>query len=213
MQPINNYVLLKPAVDTSVVSTKFGNIYLDNTYNPEQFTPIVFEVLSVPRRLNYSLAIDHTGYMEWHTEMELQVGDLVWTYTLASLKATRIDKNYLIPYNQLVVAKRGEQIIPINGYLLLEPITESPALTSMLIILEDKGTELKERGVVRYMGTPNSCYNKEGWHDQVDVHEGDTVILRKMAYSKVETSPFHQKLGNYLVCQRKDIFALCGGVS
>jgi len=66
---------------------------------------------------------DVNDSMLWHTEIEVKVGDKVWFDYLESLNCTEIlvddDCYRVLPYQYLWVAKRGDKIIPLNGYCLV----------------------------------------------------------------------------------------------
>jgi hypothetical protein len=123
--------------------------------------------------------------MPWDTEMELRIGDMVWFNYFASVNCDELvcgDRRfYAISYQDLYVAKRKDEIIPLNGYCLCEPVRidyESDLAEGVVEHYE------KNKVVVRHLGQPNKRYftggGRQTYHnDIIDVKEGDTVLLRK----------------------------------
>lgn len=206
MKPTSNYVIVKPIQDTSVVS----GLYLDTSWKPENHVQVINRVVAVPDRLK-RLPIDHNCFMEWETNMELEVGDQVWVNYLAILKAIEVDvdgeKCKLVPYSKIYFALRREAVIALNGYVLVEPIPEPEVKTSLILMSEPK--EKKTEGIVRYFGVPNTCYYDPTTGDRIDaeecdIEEGDHVVLKRGFYSKIENE-LHQSFGNYLIVHRRNI--------
>jgi len=232
-KPISNYVLVGNPTKTDTLKS---GLYIDTTYKPEHHVEIINEVIAVPDRLSFK---------EWETEMELKVGDQVWVNYLSIMKGERVmvgDKTYiLVPYEKIILAKRGDDIVMLNGYVLIEPVLEdggchrgdmsykelaelyasNPINSSHDCIGDDimkdtltiipivKPKEFNDRGIVRYLGTPNKRYAEEHHSDDIDVNIGDMVVLQKGYYSKIESS-YHAEIGNFLVTQRRRIVAKYG---
>jgi hypothetical protein len=206
MKPTSNYVIVKPIQDTSVV----GSLYIDTSWKPENHVQVINEVVAVPDKLK-RLPIDSNGFMEWETPMELEVGDQVWVNYLAILKALEVDiegeKCKLVPYSKIYFALRGEAVIALNGYVLVEPIPEPEIKTSLILKSEPK--EKKTEGIVRYFGMPNTRYFDPTTGDsveaeEVEISEGDHIVLKRGYYSKIENE-LHQSFGNYLIVHRRNI--------
>ena len=124
-----------------------------------------------------------------------------------------------IPYQSIFVAIRGDQIMPINGYVLVEPC-DDPFMENTKKRLQNIGLELVTLntksnthvsfGKVKYLGKPNREYCDEGnTDDGVNVKEGDTVVMRKVSDIPLQY-PLHQKLDKGVVywrVQRRKILA------
>lgn len=206
MQPINNYVIVKPIQDTS----KVGLLYIDTSWKPENHVQVINEVVAVPNCLK-RLPINHPAFMEWETSMELEVGDQVWVNYLAIMKAKEVEYEgqtcKIVPYSKIYFAMRERAVIALNGYVLIEPI-QAPEIKSS-IILNQEPQEKKGEGIVRYFGTANTRYFDSATGDEnndVDavITDGYHVILKRGFYSKIENE-LHQSFGNYLIAQRRHI--------
>ena len=63
--------------------------------------------------------------MLYDTDMELRSWRSYYFWYLAygeAVKNDPIDGGYCIRYDEVLVAIRGEQVIPVNGIVLIEPI-------------------------------------------------------------------------------------------
>ena len=124
-------------------------------------------IVKQPEKLKYD-----TGGMPhllwWDTDIETKVGDEVWfDYQSAlqadvlvvsesgkSLPGENLDYYWVFSYQFLIVAKRQEQTIMLNGYILFLQVNEG---------LQSKWLELpkyinKTKGVVKYVGSSNRKY-------------------------------------------------------
>jgi len=154
----------------------------------------VYEVIRIPEKLT-----DAGG--RWMTDIEIQVGDIVWVKHMSSLSAPVIfddkDNEYrLIEYFDLVVAKRVNrerhlnnttskylveddivyEVIPLNGYILVEDIyVDYKEKTALKKRVKDP-----LRGRVKYVGNPNKyyVYSKKKHMDLdrgVEIKQGDII--------------------------------------
>jgi len=53
LKTLKNYVLTEPIVDTSEVVVGDKKLYIDTSYRPELFQPLIHKVISVPKKLIY----------------------------------------------------------------------------------------------------------------------------------------------------------------
>jgi hypothetical protein len=173
-------------------------------------------VAKIPDKLNFVKKGKQSNLdankCEWGTEIEIQVGDLVWAdyYNLSMCPIFKIeDKEYwIIGYQCLIVAKRNvgkfkedgmfyfyEESIPLNGYCLFEQINEG--LQSKFLKLDEKIN--KQKGIVRYTGSLNKEYYSKkrvgisvGYpSDDIDIKPGDEVIFRNETERLLE-NPQHR---------------------
>ena len=195
-KPLNNFVLLGNPTSTESI----GNLYIDTSYKPEDHVEIINEVMAVPDRLKFN---------EWETEMQLKVGDKVWVSYLSIIKGERVqvgDSVYvLVPYEKIILTKREDEIVMLNGYVLLEPVTEEVKQSGLIILLKT-AKQASKRGIVRYIGPSNKRYTDENHSDDIDIKIGDMIGLKHGYHSKLE-SQYHQTIGDYWVVQRRDIVA------
>ncbi len=195
-KPLNNFVLLGNPTSTE----KIGGLFIDTTYKPEDHVEIINEVIAVPERLKFN---------EWETEMQLKVGDKVWVKRLTITKAEKVmvgEKAYLlVPYEDIILTKRGDDLVMLNGYVLIEPVLEETQQSGIIILLQT-AKQASKRGIVRHMGIPNKRYTDESHTDEIDIKIGDMVGLKHGYNSKLESS-YHQTIGDYWVVQRRNIVA------
>jgi len=196
VKPTNGHVIIGNPTKTN----KIGSLLIDTSWKPEDHVEIINEVIAVPLTAKCS---------EWETEMQLKVGDKVWVNRLTIIKAEKIqvgETTYLkVPYEMIILAKRGDEIIMLNGYVLLEPIHKAQIKSDTIILAPNK-EEHQDRGIVRYMGIPNKRYTDEILSDDCEISIGDRVLLSRKYNPKLESS-YHESIGNYLVVQRRHMIA------
>jgi co-chaperonin GroES (HSP10) len=146
--------------------------------------------------------------MSWKTNMAVQVGDEVWFNFISSTHSNGFDidgEMYLfIPYADCFVAKRGEEVICLNGYILLSEIKKEDK--SFLYLAETDKIDL-HRGKVRFVGEPNSQYKVDSFSDDIDIAEGDMVQIRAgFTPYRLERQTYLADFGEMLlVVQRRNI--------
>jgi len=239
MEILNNWVLVLPDKDYD----KIGSMELADIFEPGKRVSVFGEVLSLPKTLWYwkekvqhfeqfkeyeELALLAQDYnresLEYDTDIELQVGDRVAFRYLAKMNAytdglvfdTDRGKAILMPYDLIYMAIRGEQMHPINGWVIVEPIDYTLAeirakLGGMVADLQD---ERKEGiGVVAAVGSPLRGYLKFDYQDVDEVQVGQTIRFRKDLLTPIEWKS-HKELGSgknpYIRVQRKDILLIHG---
>jgi len=183
------------------------------SYDTSQHLDRFGTVAKLPEKLNFvpkgKASNLYSNRCEWETEIEIQVGDLVWAdyYNLSYCPIFKVeDKEYwIIGYQCLIVAKRvikigennikefyKEKIINLNGFCLFEQINEG--LQSKFLKLDEKIN--KQEGIVRYTGSMNKEYfskKRLGIHtgypsDDVELNPGDKVIFRNETERLLENS-------------------------
>jgi len=165
---INNLVLVKPAIDTS--KRKIGKnkkLILDTWFDEHVHSKRVVEVVKIPENLVFSKNMRIAGSMSWKTNIEVQVGDRVWIRALAAIDNDETNMNkifidneehWFINYEDFIVAKRNnEYVIPLNGYVLMQPVREDlKERLPGLELVQDKGKLLYWE--VKFSGVPNEAY-------------------------------------------------------
>jgi co-chaperonin GroES (HSP10) len=229
MRMLNNNVAIEITHRNAEEKTKSGLVIVQDPkmfsvhsvqaaeqYNVSQHMDRWGIVAKVPDRLIFAKDNKHYG-MDWETDMELKVGDLVWSdyYTLnCSVDTTIIkveEKQYwIVTYDLLIVAKRKhdtgtwlnywyndskdgtvdswEEVIPLNDYCLFEQVNEG---------LKSKFLELpkvinKKFGIVKYNGKLTKRYNAKGRFDNVELRRGDEVVFR-LEFECLLEDPQHRK--------------------
>lgn len=215
MFPCNNWVLLRPLQDNSKIKTESGvELYMDTDYKPENHAKVLCEVLAIPKQLIYNKKRKEYS-MEWKTEMNVKIGEKVIINYLKSLDAEKYnhfvvngEKLYLVPYSSLYLAMRNNQIIMLNGYMLMEQISKKSKFGSILAPNEYEFKKGNRRAIVRYMHEPNLEYIYQSHVDDDIMSEGDQVIL-SYGFNRKAENELHKILDkDYLVVQRYQIAAV-----
>lgn len=150
--------------------------------------------------------------MSWKTTLETQIGDTVFFHHLASKNCSEIDVEgaiyKVILYEDLLVTKRGEKIIPLNGNVILQEVYKDKL--SWLDISEPEVDKFK--GIVKYNGSDNEEYQARGVADFTGLKEGELVMIDKGSYPfYLERSRWNSEFdkGNqYLTSQKRHIQAV-----
>ena len=224
----NNNVLIKLDPENNLVKLKNGtDLYIDTAFEVEKHATVLGEVVGLPKRLFYT-GTPNQG-MPWKTEMELRIGDRVICYYLAILNALRPesmkaliegeDRFVFIQYQNVFATIREGNIIPINGYCLVEPC-DNPATVQLrerlkksnLIAVSNSKPSVTDvvYGKVKYTGKANTSYPGGTSDDGVDIKPGDVVVMRKITDIPLEYD-LHAKIDGgkkYYRVQRRKIFAV-----
>ncbi len=192
LTPINNWVVLKTkrkVVGTNLI--KHGGLTIDGSHNVGMHAPVVCEVIKCPKEIT-ALAFTEQW---WDTEMELEVGDTVVVNYMAITKALAMDapgltnfvyteengerEYYLwVKYSNIYAAKRGEQVIPLNGFILCRPLEEKKEMYGLELPehLKQASSRYCE---VAHVGKPNKAYLDYRFIDfddqAVEINEGDII--------------------------------------
>jgi hypothetical protein len=227
-QTLGNNVIIKLDPENKVIKTKSGlELFVDTSFEPEKHVVRIGTVEAMPDELIYHHG--KTGY-PWKTKIELQVGDRVVMYFLAIQNCLRPErKSYwkegaairiAIKYHNIYAIIRDQNIIPINGYLFVEPL-DDPAWLDKKERFEKINLNLPDLrkpsnvdvsyGKIRYMGSPNEeyadFYKSDLNHDE---EVGDAIVMKRIRDIPVEYE-YHAKIDNgsklYRI-QRHDILAI-----
>lgn len=182
-------------------------IYIDFSFAHEQHAPTRGEVVNV------CSGLDSTK-MNWITENEVQVGDVaVYSYESAmhcwfddpSRTLIDEDKNlyFILDYEDLFCVKRGEELIPVNGYALCSPVNDY--VTSRIVLPEfAKKRKSDKYGVVKYLGKRNQAYQlltedgpkkRSDLFDSENVKVGDIIVFDKYCDLPIEHELHSQIVG------------------
>ena len=217
MDPENDYI----------ESASGFKLLIDTSYEPEKHIVRTGTVTSLPTHLTWK---DGNPNFPWKTKVELKIGDQVVMYFLAvqnclskERKNFFKDKNdvwIFIKYHNIYAAIRDGNIIPINGYVLVEPM-EDPAFTSLVargkkndIWIPDTREQSKVDvvfGKVAFTGEKLEKYNSPYKSDEhCNIQVGDEIVMKRIRDIPVEYE-YHAKLdgGRKLYrMQRHDILAI-----
>ena len=227
---VGNKVMVKLDPDNNTVTTKSGiKLYVDTSYEPEKHQVVTGTVVEPPKDLKFSKK--DGSKMPWDTTVELKEGDKVAMYYLAVQNCLRKEhrryieqdgeKFIFIAYNNIYAAIREGKIIPVNGYLLIEPVDDpeierqkkkaEAAGLAYVPLSDEKSATKVVYGRVVYVGTLNKDYYTPDLTDEgADVSVGDTVIMKKVRDIPIEYE-LHAKIDGgrklYRV-QRHEILAV-----
>ncbi len=134
------------------------------------------------------------GEIEISGNEELKKGDIVFFHYLCCLNAIRDNKfviyedqvYYIVNIESCFVAKRGEQIIPLNGTILIEAIDDSAPEINEWGMEIPKAVRTKNHlneGMVLHAGTPDVG-------EDITCAEGDRVFWRTRASVPLQYSLF-----------------------
>lgn len=199
---VGNWVLIKP-----YYNDKDGNLVIDTSYEDEKYAPVSGEVVAVPDALVPEL-------MDWETEVDVKVGDVVYFHFLGSFNALKGENRTItvngevllfVNYPSIFAAKTGDALRGINGYSLLKPIEEKSNL-----FIEDVTKNYSESmGEVVCKSAPNLSYTYKGYKDADLVKPGDLALLNKHCNTFVCNPIFHKnKEEGFFRAQLKDIVAI-----
>lgn len=185
--PQNNVLVKLPSAYSKMLhnEVKIGSFDVNTSYELAMHTPRYGELVCNPERLYFGI-----GGMSWETSIQTQVGDTVWfNYLICLMALGRLanpvsksdEENYVIcgddiyvilPYEGLVVAKRGEQVICLNGYVMGIQIKEEQSD----ILKMDKVKTGKVK--LTHVGVPIENYLEGEFVPSADVQVGDVVMVR-----------------------------------
>lgn len=148
----------------------------------------------------------------YEVPIELKVSDFVFysynVYAQAAAHGRIFEKGeemyILIPYDMCFVAIREDEIIPLNGLVLLEPVIKK--YEGKLIVEEEEHATV---GTIAHLGTKVKSYLQYSEESDTDdfFQVGDKVLHRKFRNVPLEWST-HRKLNRpFTRLHRKDILA------
>lgn len=210
-----NHVLIKP--DRNFGSIKCGEkeLYIDTTNEPGKHTVTSGTVVAICDKLIFDRDVDWSRSCLFDTDIEAKVGDRVIFHPMAFQTASALNKiidgNYLIRYDDLFMAIRGEELIVLNGGVIAEAIEEEIDFGG-LIIPDTIKQKSKQVSVVRYLGTPLRGYYKpfeygNGPDEENMVQVGDKIVHSKYDAIELQNSLYQifNKNVTYYRMHYKDI--------
>lgn len=170
---------------------KIGNLWIPDNANKDMLS-FSGTIKSMCKSLRYQDGTNHT--MLWDVDIELKVGDTVWYNPLCNIEAQpRSKQNHygeargfeedgeyfmFVHYQDIFVAKRGDDIICPNGFILAEPVKD---FKDSKIILINGQKSFKNRCIIRHLGNPVKEYKfgkEEGVPiDDLSIKSGDEVLI------------------------------------
>lgn len=210
----NNWVCIETDNSNEYVKLGGEKIILDISYAPEQHSQTVGKVVKVCDHIHFSKK-SHPSH-PYDVPVELKEGDTVIFHFLAVRNAknegkqmTQDGKTYsFIPYSEIFCALRGDDVFPVNGWILVEPLEKELPKTSIILTDLSKGSS-ETHGIVKYIGAKVKDYKDfPNLGEDPDVAVGDKIM-----FSKLDSIPLqyelHNSLGRLLYrMHRKDVQAI-----
>jgi len=192
-------------------------LLIDTTYEPDKHNQVSGIVHTVPDSLYFNTS-DMEFSMEYDIPMELKKGDKVFFHYLQVTAAIKkeltltIDGklHIFIRYDQCFCSIRDEDIVMLNGWMLLEPFGNEDRITSDVINVDLPFHRTKPhplKGEIAHIGIPVNKYlwSKHETDDDVEVSKGDKVMFLPFSDIPLEYG-LHQTLDKlYYRVQRKDL--------
>jgi hypothetical protein len=161
--------------------------------------------------------------MPWDCDMELLPGDLVVHTFMEREDIVNIEVENepgelyrLMPYDDIYVARRGDNIIPLNGYCLCEEV-EKESMSKILDIVEEDPIN-RNVGRIAYIGKKNRSYRNgetgkaRDLDGNQDIKVGDVVVKRRSDIHIRLEEDLHARFFNnkvmYFIMQRKDMMGI-----
>lgn len=160
------------------------------------------------------------GSMRHETDMEIEVGDKVYFDYIAQFNANTEGKSIqveghgeciLMEYSMLSAVQKGEEFIPINGYIWIRMIQDTHDLGNDIIIPDTVDTTVPGIATVVKVGKPIKEYLSAKHSDQglIGLTAGQTIMFydavkTPLEYALHETD---EMKGLYKI-MRKDIHAI-----
>lgn len=168
-----------------------------------------------------TISVPIPGSMMWKTSVMVKDGDVVWVNANFLMNAiehgntisTDTTTYFIMPYENLYLKVKDGKTTMLNGYVLAEPIEDTPEWTLRAekagIIVPDymKRVEFKDRlAIVRYIGDPVEYMNNDRY-DHPEIKAGDTVLLSMKVNRRLEPGMkfFAKDNANLIVTRRCNI--------
>lgn len=207
---INNSVLVRVDDLHDTITHGTLTLHLDTSFEQGIHAANKGVVVGVPDKYIYSeKPLPNTA--EWDTDIEVEEGDQVWFDYLTGIECSKIECEdklyYILPYHALYVSKRGKEVIPLNGYVLLDPRINKEKFIEFEIEREDA-----KYAMVAYSGSCNKKYRpvqtKMGevfYYDDPVIEAGKTVIYGKVSGLFLEQEEHSSFNGDerYRIIQRR----------
>lgn len=153
--PRNNYLIVRANKEEKYLKlTDELTIQIDTSFEPEKHSATYGDVVSVCDGLDEHL----------QTDMEVKVGDRIFFHYLCILNCIRDKKfivcdgvpYFMVSYGSTYCSRRKDEVIPLNGYLMVEPVDDGIDEIVDGLYMPDslKNNNHKNMGIVKYAGVP-----------------------------------------------------------
>jgi co-chaperonin GroES (HSP10) len=206
---VNNKVIVRIDFDPDKATTP-GGIYMGSSYWDEAgHVPRYGVVVGIPDKLFFRE--DAKFGIEWGTNIEVSPGDTVYFGKMASYASPVLkDKDgsvfYVIDYSEIIIRARGEEIYPLNGYVIVEKIEETVGGKGLILDFSKK--QNKTKGIVKYVGRPVDYYFPLSAEiPEPSVSAGDKVIFSLAGWTELEDQRYSSLKGDLGYIQSRWIAA------
>ena len=215
----SSYVLVEveSLLHKNILFKNGGELLIDPSFEPEKHYRVSGIVKAVPESLYFN-PTDMEFSMEFDVSMDLKVGDNVFFHYLQMDRAIKeellieIDgkQHIYIRYDSCFCAFRGEEVVMLNGWMLLEPYGTEEQIQSDFLDLQLRTRKTKPhplKGKILHASSPVKTYlwGKHEKDDGIDIEEGDVVSF--LPYSNIPPEyGLHESLGKvFYRTQRKEL--------
>lgn len=220
MKPSVNFVKVKAKTINDIMLIVGREFFLETSFEKEKHAVTAGEIVEVCDNLLFERGNVHS--VEYDTTQELMPGDkVIFHYTaikncLFNKQYEKVGNEYLffLKYDTIFLAQRGEMTIPVNGWLIVEPIEQVSEAVGRILVptyLQKKISTTKGRVV--YAASPLNGYLFDAGKYGADIDiiaTGDEVMFKWM-YSRPLQYELHARLDQgkkYYRIQRKDCLAV-----
>lgn len=167
------------------------SLEIDNSFDRVAHSVRTGTVVAIPEKLIVGNGRDK---MPWRVPNEIEVGDLaLFSYDPITRILNGTDPLFmwkdryfiLVPYYNVAMVKRNGKIIPVNGYVIMEPVSindEDKLLGyhQKFLTPDAIGKFTSEKiGIIRYLSAPvEYYYGVPAAVDDMELEVGDVVLYR-----------------------------------
>lgn len=170
MNLINNNVLIHPNTEhyNHIRFPGGFKLYLDTSFEKEKHACTSGWITELPEKLKYP-----KGYKP---VIEAEIGDeVIFNYldmSNGAKKGNLTEKGLYLPYDFLYAVIRDGEVIPLNGWLIIEEATV-PLPETSLFIPDVCKKKIETKGIIRYAGASIQA------DVNYDLKVGDTIAFAK----------------------------------
>jgi len=202
-KPISNSVLVRINEMHDEITYGTLTLKLDTSFEVGKHAANKGVVIKVPEKFVYSKT-PNINTSDWDTDIEAEEGDLVYFDYLSGIECNKVECEdklyYILPYHTLYILKRKNKVIPLNGYVLLEPVIKEEGYKDFKF-----DREQAKYATVAYSGSCNKKYRNKQYFDDSAIKAGEKVIYGKVSGLFLEQEEHSSFNGNkrYRIIQRR----------
>lgn len=219
-QTRGNYVLIEPSRGNDEIILPSGlKLYIDITFEKEKHAVTTGTIIKTPKYLVFNRKRAAVS-VEFDVDMTLLPGDKVFFHYLVSENCIKDGRYYevdgriyfMVKYDRIFCAKRGDEVVMVNGWVLVEPVEEDVYKTNLILPEYLKKQVSQKEGIVKYVGPAVRSYffEPEIVENDKDAKPGDRILFSPNSDIPLEYDLHASFEGKkkYFRMQRKDIFGV-----